>query len=101
MRKQYLVDLTANERARLVALTRKGNASARQVTRASVLLHAADGLKDAEIAAAAHTSVPTVARIRKRFGTRNRLRDPSLHEALPNHLGFPPYVEVDDCSWAW
>jgi transposase len=67
MRKQYIVDLTPEERAQLVALTRKGKASARQVTRAHVLLHAADGLKDAEVAAAAHTSVPTVARIRKRF----------------------------------
>ena len=67
MRKQYIVSLTPDERAQLVALTRKGKASARQVTRAHVLLHAADGLKDAEIAAAAHTSVPTVARIRKRF----------------------------------
>jgi transposase len=67
MRKRYLVDLTSDERAQLVALTRKGKASARQVTRAHVLLHAADGLPDAEIATAAHTSVPTVARIRKRF----------------------------------
>jgi transposase len=67
MRKQYIVTLTPDERAQLVALTRKGKASARQVTRAHVLLHAADGLKDSEIAAAAHTSVPTVARIRKRF----------------------------------
>src|SRR5947209_11723762 len=67
MFKRYLVDLTPDERDQLVALTRKGKASARQVTRAHVLLHAADGVKDAEIAASAHTSVPTVARIRKRF----------------------------------
>jgi Homeodomain-like domain len=67
MRKRYLVDLTPDERAQLIALTRKGKVSARQVTRAHVLLHAADGLADADIAVAAHTSVPTVARIRKRF----------------------------------
>jgi transposase len=67
MPKRYTVDLTPDERAHLVALTRKGKASARQVTRAHVLLHAADGLTDADIAVAAHTSVPTVARIRKRF----------------------------------
>jgi Homeodomain-like domain len=67
MRKRYLVDLISDERAHLVALTRKGKVSARQVTRAHVLLHAADGLRDTEIAAAAHTTVPTVARIRKRF----------------------------------
>lgn len=67
MQKHYIVDLTADERAQLIALTRKGKASARQVTRAHVLLHAADGLTDAKIATAAHTSIPTVARIRKRF----------------------------------
>jgi hypothetical protein len=64
MPKRYHVDLTKNERDQLVALTRKGKASARQVSRAHVLLHAADGRTDAEIAVAAHTSVPTVARIR-------------------------------------
>jgi transposase len=68
MPKHYTVDLTPDERAYLVALTRKGKASARQVTRAHILLHAADGRTDAEIAAAARTSVPTVARVRKRFG---------------------------------
>jgi transposase len=67
MPKRYIVDLTPDERDHLLALTRKGKASARQVTRAHVLLHAADGMTDAEIARAAHTSVPTVERIRKRF----------------------------------
>lgn len=67
MPKRYIIDLAPEERAQLVALTRKGKASARRVTRAHVLLHAADGLKDSEIAAVGHTSVPTVARIRKRF----------------------------------
>ena len=37
------------------------------MTQAHVLLHAADGLTDADIAVAAHTSVPTVAQVRKRF----------------------------------
>jgi transposase len=67
MPKRYVVDLTREERAELVALTRKGKVSARQVTRAHVLLHAADGLSDRQVAVAAHTSVPTVGRIRKRF----------------------------------
>jgi transposase len=67
MPKRYVVDLAPNERAQVVALTRKGKATARQVTRAHVLLHATDGMKDSEIAAAAHTSLPMVARIRKRF----------------------------------
>lgn len=67
MPKRYIVDLTPDEHDELLALTRKGKASARQVTRAHVLLHAADGMTDADIARAAHTSVPTVERIRKRF----------------------------------
>jgi transposase len=67
MRKQYVVTLTPDERTHLITLTRKGKASARQVTRAHILLHAADGMTDIAIAAAAHTSIPTVARIRKRF----------------------------------
>jgi hypothetical protein len=67
MPKRYVFDLTPDERDQLIALTRKGKASARQVTRAHILLHAADGLTDEEIATAAHTSVPTVGRIRKRF----------------------------------
>lgn len=67
MPKRYIVDLTKDERAQLVALTRKDKASAPQVIRAHVLLHTADGLTNAETAVAAHTSVPTVALIRKRF----------------------------------
>lgn len=67
MRKRYYVDLTLDERTDLITLARKGKASARQVTRAHILLHAADGLSDAAIADAAHTSIPTIARIRKRF----------------------------------
>jgi transposase len=74
MPKRYIVELTPDERAELTMLTRKGKASARQVTRAHILLHAADGRTDAETAAAAHTSVPTVARVRKRF-TQGRVQE--------------------------
>ncbi len=69
MRKQYIVSLTSDEHAQLVALTRKGKASARQVTRAHVLPDAADALKDVEITASAHTSVPTSGRTGKQGST--------------------------------
>lgn len=62
MLKRHIVDLTPDEYAHLVALTRQGKASARQVTRAHILLHAPSGLTDAEIATAAHTSVPKTVR---------------------------------------
>lgn len=39
MPKRYSFDLTPGERAQLVALRRKGKASARQVTRGHILLH--------------------------------------------------------------
>lgn len=65
--KKYLVDLTADEREALLQLIRKGKPSARKVTRARILLKAADGLTDAQIAAALTTGEATVERTRKRF----------------------------------
>lgn len=69
MSKLYKVDLTDGEREQLLALTKKGESRARRLARAHVLLAAADGLKDAAIAAALHVGVATVERIRKRFVT--------------------------------
>ncbi len=55
-----------------------------------ILVHAADGLTDTEIATAAHTSVPTVARIRKRF-VQGRVR-----EAITERWDECPYQLLDD-----
>jgi transposase len=65
--KKYLVDLTADERMTLEALIKRGKTSARRLTRAHVLLAAADGQTDAQIAATLHCGVRTVERIRARF----------------------------------
>jgi transposase len=65
--KKYIVDLTADERETLLQLIRKGKPSARKVTRARILLKAAEGLTDAQIAAALNTGEATVERTRKRF----------------------------------
>jgi transposase len=65
--KKYHVELTAGERATLEQLLRRGTHSARRLTRARILLKAADGLRDDEIAEAIETSLPTIERIRKRF----------------------------------
>jgi transposase len=67
MAKRYIVTLTADERAQLLALTRRGKVSARQLTRAHILLQADAGSMDAAIAAALHVGLATVERVRKRF----------------------------------
>ena len=78
MRKRYIVDLTAAERAELRSMIRKGIASARRLTRARVLLLADDGKTDDQIAAALHVHRATVERTRQRFvagGVERALRD--------------------------
>jgi transposase len=66
MAKRYLVTLSEDERAHLLALTKKGTRSARKLTRAHILLQADAGGMDAAMAAALHVGVATVERIRKR-----------------------------------
>ena len=67
MAKKYIVTLSDDERAQLLALTKKGQVRARQLTRAHILLQAAAQASDDSIAAALHIATATVARIRKRF----------------------------------
>jgi len=66
MANRYVVRLEAEEREQLRGLTRKGKAAARTVRRAQTLLLADDGRTDAEIAAALHSGLATVARTRQR-----------------------------------
>jgi len=72
MGKVYVVDLSDEEKARLLELTKKGKSSARKLKRAHILLMANEGATDTAIGKALHVSVTTVERIRKRFveGTR-------------------------------
>jgi hypothetical protein len=65
--KQYRVELTEEERARLLLLTHQGRAPARTVLRAHILLRASEDAFDDDTAAALHTSVNTVQRVRRRF----------------------------------
>jgi len=67
MHKKYLVTLTAEERAQLLDLTKKGSATARKLTRAHILLQADDGATDQAIATALHIHRTTVERTRQRF----------------------------------
>jgi transposase len=65
--KKYHVELSVEERVKLEQMLRRGRHSARRLTRARILLKAADGQRDDEIAEAVETSLPTVERTRKRF----------------------------------
>jgi transposase len=67
MAKKYVVTLSDDERAQLVAFTKKGRVSARKLTRAHILLQAGAGAADHAIAAALHIGRATVERTRKRF----------------------------------
>jgi len=66
-KKRYVVDLTDAERQQLLALTKKGKVSARQLNRAHILLLADEGATDEAIAKALHVGDTTVGRIRQRF----------------------------------
>jgi transposase len=66
MAKKYLVTRSDDERAQLVAFTKKGRISARTLTRAHILLQAEAGAADHAIAAALHIGRATVERTRKR-----------------------------------
>jgi transposase len=67
MTKLYHVDLTQEERAHLLDLTRHGQTAARRIRRAQTLLLAADGYSDQAIAQALHIGRATVERTRQRF----------------------------------
>jgi transposase len=66
-KKKYLVDLSAEEREELCQLVRRGKHSSRKVTRARILLLAADGSTDEQIVSALKTGFATVERTRTRF----------------------------------
>jgi transposase len=66
-KKKYVVDLSPEERATLEHMLRSGKTGARKLTRARILLKAADGLHDDTIAIALDVGTATVARTRQRF----------------------------------
>lgn len=59
--------MSAEERQELQPLIRRRKTSARKITRARILLKAADGSRDDEIVAALGVGSATVERVRKRF----------------------------------
>jgi transposase len=67
--KLHHVQLTAEERQELEQRMRRGQHSARELTRARILLKADEELRAEDIAEAVETSVATIERVRKRFGS--------------------------------
>ena len=67
MSEKYLVDLTTVEQAYLTELLRHGKTSARKLARAHILLQAAEGLSDEDIADTLRVGVSTIHRTRQRF----------------------------------
>ena len=67
MAKQYLVTLTDEELASVLALTHKGRIAARRLTRVHILRLAHEHQTDETIAQTLHTSVATIERVRERF----------------------------------
>lgn len=88
MAHKYWVDLTDEEQGYLHDVIRKGKTTARRVARAHVLLQAAPGATDAEIAATLHLGIASVHRIRQRFV------DEGLMAALSERprAGSPPVL---------
>ena len=76
VKKVYVVDLTREEKTELLELVSKGEARARTMNRAHILLLAEEGRTDKDIAEALHTSPSTVER------TRRRLVEGGLEHAL-------------------
>ena len=66
-KKKYIVDLSDAELEQLEQLTRRGKTSARKLNRAHILLKAAEGWKDQDIAEALGIGRTTVERTRRRF----------------------------------
>ena len=73
---KYIVDLTAAEHEYLGGLRKHGKSSARKIARAHMLLHAAEGLREAEIADTLRVGLSTIHR------TRQRLVEEELEPAL-------------------
>ena len=66
-KKKYLVTLNNDERQQLEALLHSGTHATRKVTRARILLKAAEGWEDNAIAVALSVGRATVERLRQRF----------------------------------
>ena len=66
-RTAYRIELSEEERRVIQQRARSSNAPYRQVVRARIVLHAAEGMENAEIARRLDSTREFVSRVRKRF----------------------------------
>lgn len=88
MAKKYIVDLSEDEVAQLKSIIKKGKHKARTITRANILLMAAEDETDSAIADRVRAHVATVQRIREKFvigGLDFALND-EVHPPKPKKL---------------
>ena len=84
--KQHTIRLSARERKKLWALTKRGSQNARVIKRAQILLNIHAGKKDSQIAQEVEGTVRTVERVRKKYcaeGLDRALRDAPRPGATP------------------
>jgi len=84
MVKAYHVELTETEKSCLQGMVKGGKHSARALTRARILLLAAQGRTDDDIADALQVGTTTIERIRKRYST-NGLDDALAERPRPGN----------------
>jgi len=84
MKKQYIVNLTKEERNHLIHLLAGGTKKVREVKRAQILLKADDGWTDQQIADALHVGRATAERIRKRYAEQGM--EAALHDKKRNRV---------------
>lgn len=88
-KKQYVVNLTAEERQKLTGMTKKGKISARVMTRARSLLLSDEQLHDQVIRERLGVNKNTVANIRRKYATGG------LEVALYEQERFKPAPKLD------
>lgn len=71
MPKKYIVKLTPEQQQKLLDITKKGKAAAREIRRAQTLLMASQEKTDEAIAKTLQVSIATVERTRKQFVEEN------------------------------
>lgn len=71
MPKKYIVKLKPEQQQKLLDITKKGKAAAREIRRAQTLLMASEGKTDEAIAKTLQVSIATVERTRKQFVEEN------------------------------
>lgn len=92
---KYRVSLSCDERVALESLLTKGKVAARKLAHARILLLAADGCADDEVADTAAVGLRTVSRVRKRFVTEGFLAalDHKPQPARPGKIKIKGAVE--------